>query len=76
MMIVWDHLTGVLQDMGVVCNCRICKGTQVLWCELILKIKTRMYGFLENCLFKLVLVLFFSCDLAMMWLAGGFHLSI
>jgi hypothetical protein len=25
-----EQLTGVLQDMGVVCNCRICKGTQVV----------------------------------------------
>lgn len=25
------QLTGILQDMGVICNCRICKGDQV--CE-------------------------------------------
>uniref|UniRef100_A0A7I4EA87 PHD-type domain-containing protein n=1 Tax=Physcomitrium patens TaxID=3218 RepID=A0A7I4EA87_PHYPA len=25
-----EQLTGILQDMGVVCNCRICKGTQVV----------------------------------------------
>ncbi|XP_073393573.1 uncharacterized protein [Physcomitrium patens] len=25
-----EQLTGIFQDMGVVCNCRICKGTQVV----------------------------------------------
>ncbi|KAG0622499.1 hypothetical protein M758_3G101300 [Ceratodon purpureus] len=25
-----EQLTGILQDMGVICNCRICKGTQTV----------------------------------------------